>query len=175
MPPAADGRPAPPAKRARRVKPPLETVAPHAATAADTRFARALASPDPSTRARALDALGAWLGARAPGGVPRGDMLKLWAGVFYAFWHSDLGPVQVKRVEELPICGVVGVGEGGEGGALATPPHFHFSLQLTVPPCPQNHTPARPGPTHRRHRRLGPHQGERKRRRERDHEEMTWL
>lgn len=94
-PPAADGRPAPPAKRARRLKPSLEPVAPHAATAADTRFARALASPDPSTRARALDALTAWLAARPAGGVPRDDMLKLWAGLFYAFWHSDLGPVQV--------------------------------------------------------------------------------
>ena len=122
MPSAADGRPA---HRRRAARPPLETVAPHAATAADTRFARALASPDPSTRARALDALGAWLGARAPGGVPRGDMLKLWAGVFYAFWHSDLGPVQVRvcgRVVNLWRGGRVGeVGrEGGGVGAAAS-------------------------------------------------------
>jgi hypothetical protein len=98
LPDGGGGRPAAP-KKPRRAKPSLIAVDAAAPTAADTRFARALASPDPATRSRALDALGAWLGARAPGGVPRGDVLKLWAGLFYAFWHSDLAPVQVRDGE----------------------------------------------------------------------------
>lgn len=83
----------------------------------ESSFARALASGDASTRLRALDALVAWLVARgggsggkgigssshkkqgdgaSPPGVSKADMIKIWKGLFYAFWHSDLAPVQVR-------------------------------------------------------------------------------
>jgi len=29
--------------------------------------------------------------------VTRDDMRKLWKGMFYSYWHSDLAPVQVRK------------------------------------------------------------------------------
>ena len=102
------------AKAARPLKPSIEPL-PSAtsngngssATAAPARdgesaFCRALASGDPSTRLQALDALVAWLVARGgdsadADSVTRDDMRKLWKGMFYSYWHSDLAPVQVRR------------------------------------------------------------------------------
>lgn len=69
----------------------------------ESRFARALASGDASTRLRALDALVAWLFAKgncsaAANSVTRDDMRKLWKGMFYSYWHSDLALVQVRSL-----------------------------------------------------------------------------
>ena len=98
---AVAGRPTPPARPARAAKPPLVSVDP-AGAGADTAFARALASPDPATRARALTGAAAWLAARPDGGVPDGDMAKLWAGLFYgvsqsAVWNGKAGVVPTGR------------------------------------------------------------------------------
>ena len=98
-------------KAARPLKPSLEPLPSTAAAAAsngknapsrdgESAFCRALASGDPSTRLRALDALVAWLVAKgnsAANSVSRDDMRKLWKGMFYSYWHSDLAPVQVRK------------------------------------------------------------------------------
>ena len=95
-------------KAARPLKPSIEPL-PSAANGSngnaptrdgESAFCRALASGDPSTRLRALDALVAWLVARgnaASDSVSRDDMRKLWKGMFYSYWHSDLAPVQVSE------------------------------------------------------------------------------
>ena len=98
-------------KAARPLKPSLEPLPSTAASNGgngkdapsrdgESAFCRALASGDPSTRLRALDALVAWLVAKgnsASSSVSRDDMRKLWKGMFYSYWHSDLAPVQVRR------------------------------------------------------------------------------
>jgi hypothetical protein len=108
-------------KPARPLKPSLEplplasssnggiknSTSPAAATRdGESSFARALASGDASTRLRALDALVAWLVAKGKAqqkscsgaaAVSREDMRKLWKGMFYSYWHSDLAPVQVSH------------------------------------------------------------------------------
>ena len=60
----------------------------------DSKFARALGSVDFHTREAGLRAMAAWLSRR--GVVEESDLLKLWKGVFYCFWHSDSAPVQVR-------------------------------------------------------------------------------
>lgn len=60
----------------------------------DSKLARALGSVDANTRKKGLQALSQWLSTRRD--VSRKDMLKLWKGLFYAFWHSDKSPVQVR-------------------------------------------------------------------------------
>ena len=97
-------------KPSRPLKPSIEPLpssngnsAPAAAQARDgeSSFCRALASGDPSTRLRALDALVAWLVAKGnssdsnANSETKEDMRKLWKGMFYSYWHSDLAPVQV--------------------------------------------------------------------------------
>lgn len=59
----------------------------------ENKFARALGSTDYQTRERGLAALTRWLAGRAA--VEEMDLLKLWKGVFYCFWHSDKAPIQV--------------------------------------------------------------------------------
>ena len=59
----------------------------------NSSFARALGSSEFHTRERGLQALTLWLSRRPD--VTDKDLLKLWKGVFYCFWHSDSAPVQV--------------------------------------------------------------------------------
>jgi hypothetical protein len=98
-------------KAARPLKPSIEPLPSAAASSngngsaapvrdGESAFCRALASGDPSTRLRALDALVAWLVAKGnldANAVTRDDMRKLWKGMFYSYWHSDLAPVQVRK------------------------------------------------------------------------------
>ena len=65
------------------------------AAAGNSAFARALGSSDFHTREQGLTALAAWL-ATAGDALTPGDLDKVWKGVFYCFWHSDKGPVQVR-------------------------------------------------------------------------------
>lgn len=65
----------------------------HLLEEADSKFARALGSTDYHTREAGLAALTAWLAKRND--VEELELLKLWRGVFYTFWHSDKHAVQV--------------------------------------------------------------------------------
>jgi hypothetical protein len=70
------------------------------AEAGQSVFARSLAHTELDVREKAFARLGAFLAARAAAdgkALQRLDMLKIWKGLFYAFWHSDLAPVQVPR------------------------------------------------------------------------------
>lgn len=94
----ADGRAT---KRPRKQRPLVEAVPSEgegaaAAVVAETgesKFARALGSTDFHTREKGLAALARWLASRQT--VDQNDLLKLWKGIFYCFWHSDKAPVQV--------------------------------------------------------------------------------
>mmetsp|Transcript_3639 Transcript_3639/g.10240 ORF Transcript_3639/g.10240 Transcript_3639/m.10240 type:complete len:231 (-) Transcript_3639:70-762(-) len=68
--------------------------------AGNSKLARALGSCDFHTRERGVAALTRFL-QRRTGGLPRKDMLKIWKGLFYAFWHSDKQPVQAELAERL--------------------------------------------------------------------------
>ena len=67
-----------------------------AASPGDSKFARALGSPDYVTRERGLSALLAWMSVRTD--LTEADMLKIWKGLFFCFWHSDKAPVQVRAL-----------------------------------------------------------------------------
>jgi Nucleolar protein,Nop52 len=62
-------------------------------TAEESKFARVLASTDHGTREKGLRALTKWLSCREE--VADDDLLKIWKGLFYSFWHSDKAPAQV--------------------------------------------------------------------------------
>lgn len=62
----------------------------------NTAFARALGSTDYMTREKGVQALTRWLQLRAD--IPENDMLKLWKGLYFCFWHSDKAPVQVGKL-----------------------------------------------------------------------------
>ena len=69
----------------------------------ESQFARALGSSDFHTREAGLHALTTWLARKAD--ISELDLLKLWKGVFYCFWHSDKAAVQVcggVRCAQLP-------------------------------------------------------------------------
>ncbi|KDD76619.1 hypothetical protein H632_c159p2 [Helicosporidium sp. ATCC 50920] len=76
-------------EKKKRVKPVLEAVD----ETGQTKFARALGSVDSYTRERGLKALAKWLSAHED--VGKDDLIKIWKGIFYCFWHSDLQPVQL--------------------------------------------------------------------------------
>lgn len=78
-------------RKERPDKPILET----SVDSSNSSFVRALGSTDWHTRDAALSKLSLWL-SRAP--VSDLALLKLWKGVFYAFWHSDKTPVQASNV-----------------------------------------------------------------------------
>ena len=59
-----------------------------------SKLVRALGSPDFHTRAKAVGGLTRFLQKRA-GQLSEKNMMKIWKGLFYAFWHSDKTPVQV--------------------------------------------------------------------------------
>ena len=79
-------------KKARRAKPVLEPVS----ADGDSKFARALGSTDYQTREKGLQALTLWMCARAD--ITEAEMLKIWKGLFFCFWHSDQAPVQARKV-----------------------------------------------------------------------------
>jgi ribosomal RNA-processing protein 1 len=76
---------------ARRV---IETVSAQP-TLEESKFTRALGSSDFHTREAGLAALRSWLTRKRD--VDELDLLKLWKGIFYCFWHSDKADVQVRR------------------------------------------------------------------------------
>lgn len=59
----------------------------------NSKFARALGSTDYATREKGLQALSRFLVHKA--NMSELDMMKLWKGLFFCFWHSDKAPVQV--------------------------------------------------------------------------------
>lgn len=89
-------------KKRKRVKPERPTVEPIPEVTGDgnSKFARALGSSDWQTREKGLQALTRWLSLRQE--FDENDMKKIWKGLFYAFWHSDKGPVQVKNPSPPP-------------------------------------------------------------------------
>jgi ribosomal RNA-processing protein 1 len=60
----------------------------------DSKFSRALGSTDYLTREQGLTALSRWLTTRTD--VSDLEMLRLWKGLYFCFWHSDKVPVQVQ-------------------------------------------------------------------------------
>jgi hypothetical protein len=92
----ADGN----SRKRKRKRTLIESVNESATEAGNTKFARALASPDYSTREKGLQVLTLWLRRRP--NIIDADLSKLWKGLFYAFWHADKADVQV-RVHPL-LC-----------------------------------------------------------------------
>ncbi|KAI3435489.1 hypothetical protein D9Q98_001555 [Chlorella vulgaris] len=80
---------------ARRV---IETVSAQP-TLEESKFTRALGSSDFHTREAGLAALRSWLTRKRD--VDELDLLKLWKGIFYCFWHSDKADVQLALAERL--------------------------------------------------------------------------
>jgi ribosomal RNA-processing protein 1 len=65
----------------------------------NSKFARALGSTDYGTREKGLQALSRFLVHKDS--MSELDMMKLWKGVFFCFWHSDKVPVQVRSTSCL--------------------------------------------------------------------------
>lgn len=82
-------------KKRSKQKPLLEHV-PQQQTSEDgnSKFARALGSTDYATRDKGVQALSKFLLYKDE--LADLDMLKLWKGLFFCFWHSDKVPVQVR-------------------------------------------------------------------------------
>lgn len=79
-------------------KKPVDTI-PGPDASGNSQFARALGSNDPVTREKGLVALQRLLQSRKDLGTS--DMMKLWRGIFFCFWHSDLQPVQEQLATRL--------------------------------------------------------------------------
>jgi ribosomal RNA-processing protein 1 len=67
----------------------------HTVATGNNKLSRALGSTCWHTRTKGLQALTRFL-QRKNQEFDEKDMLKLWRGLFYAFWHSDKAPVQVQ-------------------------------------------------------------------------------
>lgn len=69
----------------------------------EIKFARSLASNDPSVRSRVLKNLKKWLNLRSKGsfGFTDSDFLRLWKGLWYCMWMSDKPLTQEKLAEDL--------------------------------------------------------------------------
>lgn len=65
----------------------------------NSRFARALGSTDYATREKGVQALSLWLTHKQD--IPELDMMRLWKGLFFCFWHSDKVPVQTELAQRL--------------------------------------------------------------------------
>lgn len=61
----------------------------------NSKFARCLGSTDYATRDKGVQALSRFLLYKDE--LPELDVMKLWKGLFFCFWHSDKVPVQVWR------------------------------------------------------------------------------
>lgn len=59
----------------------------------NSKFARALGSTDYATREKGVQALSKFLIYKKE--LPELDIMKLWKGLFFCFWHSDKVAVQV--------------------------------------------------------------------------------
>lgn len=68
----------------------------------NSKFARALGSVDFHTREAGLRALQDFLSRRSS--LEELEMLRLWKGIFYCFWHSDKQPVQVRTEAREAAC-----------------------------------------------------------------------
>lgn len=75
---------------------PVDKATEVAAHAGNSKFARALGSVDYQTREKGLQALTRFLTRSTS--LSRHDMMKIWKGLFYCFWHSDKSPVQVQTL-----------------------------------------------------------------------------
>ncbi len=82
-----------------QVPQPIKSAA--AAEDGNSKFARALGSTDYSTREKGLQALSRWLVHK--NSMSELDMMKLWKGLFFCFWHSDKVPVQVRPLHLLRL------------------------------------------------------------------------
>lgn len=90
---AKQGRPV---KKAKKNKPLLEPLKEdNVEQNGQSKFARALGSVDYMTREKGVQALTRWMQCKAD--IPEEDMIKLWKGLYFCFWHSDKVPVQVRR------------------------------------------------------------------------------
>lgn len=78
-------------REGRKERPVIEPIPSHSSE--NSKFARALGSSDPLTRRKAVTALQRWLQIRSS--VKEAELVRIWKGLFYCFWHSDLVPVQV--------------------------------------------------------------------------------
>eukprot|EP00878_Enallax_costatus_P028763 GHUV01031104.1.p1 GENE.GHUV01031104.1~~GHUV01031104.1.p1 ORF type:complete len:160 (+),score=47.66 GHUV01031104.1:253-732(+) len=88
-------------RRKIKQKPVLERV-PQQQQATDdgnSKFARALGSTDYATRDKGVQALSKFLIYKER--LPELDIMKLWKGLFFCFWHSDKVPVQTELAERL--------------------------------------------------------------------------
>jgi hypothetical protein len=65
----------------------------------DSAFARALASSDYHTRAKGWKALQIWLQTRQQ--LKLAEVLKIWRGILFCFWHSDKSHVQEELATQL--------------------------------------------------------------------------
>ena len=77
----------------------------------DKHSARALASSDFHTRNEGVHALSSWIATSTE--LSRPELMLLWKGLFFAFWHSDQAAVQVGVAREcspqlvlLNSCGI---------------------------------------------------------------------
>lgn len=70
----------------------------------DSAFARALASSDYHTRENGWKALQIWLQNRSQ--LKLEEVLKIWRGILFCFWHSDKAHVQQELAMQLAsiIC-----------------------------------------------------------------------
>ncbi len=84
-------------KKIRKKKPRNKPILEPAATDSlqDSSLIRALGSPDRDTRERGLQLLTAWLETHED--VSEYDIQRLWKGLYFCFWHSDLISVQVRE------------------------------------------------------------------------------
>lgn len=98
---AGEGNATKSAKKRKRGKAALEAVDEQADDSGRSKFARALGSPDWTTREKGLQVLTRWLTHRE--NITDTDLNKIWKGLFYAFWHSDKQPVQVCAAP-LVVC-----------------------------------------------------------------------
>lgn len=69
----------------------------------EIKFARSLASNDPTVRNKVLKNLKKWLTLRSKGsfGFTDGDFLRLWKGLWYCMWMSDKPLTQEKLADDL--------------------------------------------------------------------------
>lgn len=90
-------------RRKAKQKPVLERV-PQAQQSSDdgnSKFARALGSTDYATRDKGVQALSRFLLYKDE--LPELDVMKLWKGLFFCFWHSDKVPVQVSFLLQFQV------------------------------------------------------------------------
>ncbi|XP_042433436.1 ribosomal RNA processing protein 1 homolog B-like [Zingiber officinale] len=64
-------------------------------------IAKRLASCNRVTRERAVRAFSSWICHQANDAVSDADLIKIWKGLFYCFWHADKLPVQSELAGRL--------------------------------------------------------------------------